>query len=312
MIDWAKITTDLLLEHIPDSEDNRSEYKAEGLMEDDNKFKNKIGKQVSAFANSGGGHIILGLSDDRKWQVIPDQRGSTSTKDWLARVVADSVDYPLQSFNLHRVPHTGDATKAVYVIEIRDSPATPHQNRADKIYYRRIDGHSDRSEHFYTELLRNRFTKAILEIERMAGKPVRAHMPSGYMEMKISVRLKNISKQATQQWGLFGKSVDNGAWSIAGDDTFTKGVWISAIGSPIILPGETRTVSFEIHGALGRNIHSCQAFLEFWRKVAIEFFPVSDNHTGERFVLGNWTDGEWHNMKYGLEDEINQAVLKPQ
>jgi len=73
--------------------------------------RENLSKAISAFANSGGGNLVFGLSDPRqKWQV--DDGGidlfvkSISTREWLEDIIPNSVDAPLRSFNVYSIQRT--------------------------------------------------------------------------------------------------------------------------------------------------------------------------------------------------------------
>jgi hypothetical protein len=79
------------------------------------------------------------------------------------------LDYPISDFRVHTVIKSGPsripADKEVIVIDVGDSAAAPHQNKRDRIYYRREGGRSARAPHFYLEILRQRLTNPVLEFK---------------------------------------------------------------------------------------------------------------------------------------------------
>jgi len=64
--DFSKMNTDDLLQIIPPNEPTEWEFKAAAIF-DPSRFgefkKQKLGKIVSSFANSGGGYLLLGKQD---------------------------------------------------------------------------------------------------------------------------------------------------------------------------------------------------------------------------------------------------------
>src|SRR5712672_772679 len=60
-----------------------------GQLYDNNQggFLDIVAKEISAFANSGGGHLILGVADDGTPDGILPMVGSTSMKDWLEQKI---------------------------------------------------------------------------------------------------------------------------------------------------------------------------------------------------------------------------------
>lgn len=317
-IDWRTIDTDQLIATMPDNEDNRWEYKALGLMDDDNKFKTKLGKQVSAFANSLGGHIILGLSDDRKnWQPIPDKKGDTRMKDWLAKVVCYSVESPLQTFQVHPVPITGGGG-SIYVIEVGDSPAAPHQAK-DKIYYYRIDGHSDPAPHVHLQLLRDRYTKSMLRVDSVdfAIHEITEHEGTTecMLEMCLKIEVVNDSLLSAQNWGvqitqttpfIDTKSImDHNRWFGNGYGLST-GVHFHGEKPAVLLPGERSRIDAIVSAYTGYSHHS--AFLNLWEKFGVLIRPVSHNHVGRPFDFGTWTESEFRVVQRQFVEPLNYAM----
>ncbi|WP_269538125.1 AlbA family DNA-binding domain-containing protein [Cerasicoccus fimbriatus] len=106
-----------------------------------------VAKAVSAMANSGGGRIIIGASDETEpGQVVIDGgvpwafKGAT-IKEWLTNVIPPLVDPELHGLNVFPVTpaevgsEIGEG-RAVIVIEIPDSEDAPHQARDNRYYIR--------------------------------------------------------------------------------------------------------------------------------------------------------------------------------
>lgn len=132
-----------------------------GAIISDPEFLKKLAKALSAFANSGGGHLILGIKDDGTADGVPKvHKGRTSTREWLEQVIPDLLSYPLQDFRVHEVdpatPTTIPANRVVIVIDVGDSERAPHQDAFTKLYYHRVSGHSLPAPHIYIESLRAR------------------------------------------------------------------------------------------------------------------------------------------------------------
>jgi hypothetical protein len=60
-------------------------------------------KVVSALANSGGGHILVGVRDDGTLEGVSPARGRTPTREWLEQVIPTTVSPPLADFRVHEV-----------------------------------------------------------------------------------------------------------------------------------------------------------------------------------------------------------------
>ena len=59
---------------LPSGEHDYFERKSGDVLNDSG-FREKLAKAVSAFANSGGGHLIIGVKDDGTVDGVPDVRG---------------------------------------------------------------------------------------------------------------------------------------------------------------------------------------------------------------------------------------------
>ncbi|OLE55404.1 MAG: hypothetical protein AUG51_02805 [Acidobacteria bacterium 13_1_20CM_3_53_8] len=132
-----------------------------GVILQDSNFLNKLAKHLSAFANSGGGHLLLGVKDDGAIDGVPKiYKGRTSTREWLEQIIPELLSYPLQDFRVHEAepasPSTIPSGSMVIVIDVGDSMLAPHQDTFSKIYYHRSGGHSVPTTHVYLESLRGR------------------------------------------------------------------------------------------------------------------------------------------------------------
>src|SRR3990172_3055604 len=98
--DWDE---DYILSSLPIGEFDWFEAKGSKVIKPDTKEFDKalLSKAISAFANGGGGILVLGIKQFGKdWQVdeegILTQVGRTSTKEWLEDVIPHLVDLPLR------------------------------------------------------------------------------------------------------------------------------------------------------------------------------------------------------------------------
>jgi hypothetical protein len=143
---------------------------------DENDARSLLSKALSAFANSGGGTIVLGLRNvDGKWKVddggIRRSVKSPSTKEWLEDIVPYLVDPRLLSFDICAVVRSDPTStiadgSAVYMVHVGDSEAAPHQ-ALDSRYYGRVGGKSRPLSHqFVMDIIgRRRHPKMTMEFE---------------------------------------------------------------------------------------------------------------------------------------------------
>jgi hypothetical protein len=151
----------------PDAFDRKS-----GRLLSKPNFEEDLGKALSAFANSGGGHLLLGVEDDGTFDGVPwmTKKGRTTTREWLEQKIPALLDRPLQDFKVHEVvpssPSGIPAGQVVIVIDVGDSNLAPHQNASNRIYYHRVGGHSLPAPHFYLDILWRRVTFPTGEVVR--------------------------------------------------------------------------------------------------------------------------------------------------
>ncbi len=132
-----------------------------GRLLDDSGFRHDLAKAFSAFANSGGGHILIGIEDDGTLTGAPIcKKGRTTTREWLEQLIPGLIEPVPTAFRLHSVSTSVETPlpegKTILVIDIADSSHAPFQSRVDKKYYYRVGSHSVAAPHYYLEALRNR------------------------------------------------------------------------------------------------------------------------------------------------------------
>lgn len=95
--------------------------------------RDSLADEFAAFANSGGGRLVLGVSDDREPQALkPEQLDALA--DYVTEICTDSVEPPMD-FNVFRVPLvTSPEEGGVLVVEI---PAGDAVHRSPGGYLRR-------------------------------------------------------------------------------------------------------------------------------------------------------------------------------
>ena len=201
---------------LPSEEPDIFERKGGKLFDDgQDGFLNSFAKALSAFANSGGGSIIIGATDDGFLDGLPPSVGRATIRDWIEMKIPTLVDYPLSDFRVHTVEKNHNTSIArgrdVIVVDVGDSAAAPHQSKRDKIYYRREGGRSVPAPHFYLELLRQRLTSPKIEISLDDMKFYNAYESDAESGLFVIIDLKfcltNIGRVVANNWQINIKHV---------------------------------------------------------------------------------------------------------
>ncbi len=192
---------------LPAGEHNYFDRKSGDLLTGSD-FRLKCAKALSAFANSGGGHLVLGVRDDGTFDGVAPLRGHTPTREWIEQIIPGLLSYPLEDFRVHEVvPATPSAITSgtvIIVIDVGDSALAPHQAAPNKTYYYREGGHSKPAPHFYLETLRNRLVRPSLEAELTGIDVTRANKFNDgvFVEMVLNFQITNKGRVAAYKWEL--------------------------------------------------------------------------------------------------------------
>jgi hypothetical protein len=138
------------------------DYKAAGALDRDDRKRTEITKDVSAFANSDGGIIVYGISEeDHRPKELSYIDGRVYTKEWLENVI-QLVQPRIDGVNIYPV-RFGDVEKTVYVVKVPRSANAPHMAK-DKRYYKRFNFKSEPMEDYEVKDLYNRASVPKLKI----------------------------------------------------------------------------------------------------------------------------------------------------
>lgn len=201
---------------LPPGEHDYFERKSGKLFDasDRNSLLDTLAKAASAFANSGGGHLLLGVTDAGDFNGVPRiWSGRTTTRDWLEQKVPQLLDYRLNDFRVHVVACSASSgippERDVLVIDFGDSALAPHQSTRDHTYYYRSAGRSLPAPHFYLELLRQRQTSPVLDFE-LTGAEVEAWLHQGMPMLRVDAKflIENKGRVAAYKWALIARTLD--------------------------------------------------------------------------------------------------------
>ncbi|MFD1612078.1 helix-turn-helix domain-containing protein [Sphingomonas tabacisoli] len=203
-------------------ESDSFERKSGRLLSDMGNFRDALAKAVSAFANSGGGTILLGVEDDGRLIGLPSLVGQQPVKEWFEHTIPNLVDYPLHDFRVHSVLRAEESQTlsdhTVIVIEIGDSALAPHQSKRDQKYYHRVGGTSKPAPHFYLELLRQRAVSATLEVQQIETRYMDTFELDGdfIIQLSLGFMIHNIGRVAAFKWNLGPRLLNHDMLEIEG------------------------------------------------------------------------------------------------
>ncbi len=125
---------------IGEQENLMLDYKASAALTMQDKAKNELSKDVSAFANSAGGLLVYGILENKHLPAKVDVGVDRNqiTKEWLETVIKSRIQPYVEGVVIKQIALTAGAPNMVaYVIEIAQATSrAPHQ-AFDHKYYKR-------------------------------------------------------------------------------------------------------------------------------------------------------------------------------
>jgi len=134
-------------------EDLHLEYKS-GRPKNTDRFKQDVAQDISAFANSDGGTLVVGVTEvDNKPAFIDGIDPEHLSRESLGQVLATNIRPTIAGLSALNV--NGPSGKTVLIVSVPKSESAPHQGPNHK-YYRRYEHHNQPLAHHEIEDLSRR------------------------------------------------------------------------------------------------------------------------------------------------------------
>ena len=176
--EWTKVEAGDIQAMLSEQDFNESFYFE---FKDDRVANKKIMEEVSAFANTFGGYIFLGISDDKQIE------GCTAWSEQRVHTTIHDSITPTPSFDVKRF--TVD-NKVIYVVRIDEGSEPPYMTSSGKIYERLSSGSFTIKDSGRLSQIYNKREQQLTKIEKKISIPPVAENVSniyGYIDIGFSV-----------------------------------------------------------------------------------------------------------------------------
>lgn len=158
-------------------ENIRLEFKDSRIFQqNENKYKQKILQEISAFANSEGGVLVIGIKEGpshiRKKSIAVDiDEGVDSnviSRDRLNEIINSNISPPLAGIRINSITLSNNDGRVAYAIFVPQG-STAHQSNIDKLYYIRDELRSTamNDHQIRVRMMRGQIPQAKIELATM-------------------------------------------------------------------------------------------------------------------------------------------------
>jgi hypothetical protein len=181
------------------------EFKSAGSLDKVENKKTEISKDVSAFANSGGGIIIYGMEEkEHKAYALSPIDGNVFSKEWLEQVINTRIHRRIEKLVVIPVRIESKIEKTIYLVNIPESSGAPHM-AYDKYFYKRFNFEAQRMEEYEVRQAYSRQAKTELSIDEVLCQEAGRVGPPGRMSSAnfiLRFQVRNIGSSIENQYKL--------------------------------------------------------------------------------------------------------------
>lgn len=225
------------------------DFKEGRALDNNDRKKGEIAKDVSAFANSDGGIIIYGISErGHKASSLSFVDGDTFTKEWLEQIISSNINQRIDDVRIFPIRFDNDTKKTIYVVKIPRSVHAPHMS-SDNRYYHRFNFISAPMEEYEVRDLFYRVNKSHLDILGFYLKRDDDYNDEESVSIQLFTKIGNISSVTETVYKLNyyltapeGLLSDTIVWEPQTDRIdyyhWKNGMKVSALGTMPLFPDE--------------------------------------------------------------------------